>query len=400
MVRIHSVTATLLVALIGAAGCSESGIGRRLLAPEVEIVSPDENTVFRHGDGPVELTGLVFDTAQPAHTLEVRWTIDGEDEHAATADTGGFVPLSLDSESLTFGEHTATLFALDHDGEQGSANLTFIIAGPYTAPTVTITAPNDGSEYDTGEPITFAGEAVDSATPVEDLTFRWYADGEEMSGAVTADGQSIILWSDVIAGLRTIELQVTDSDGDVGADTVTVRLGGDVTSPQPGDVVFSEMNVNPEVVDDELGEWIELYNTSGRAVDISGYTFRDDDNDEYVLEGSLVVGAGDYFVLCAEVSPAVNGGVPCDGSFVRDWRGNGVALGNGEDELVLTRSDGVEIDWLRYDNSWYSAGAAIGVHPDHLDGSDNDDPSHWCPQTTVIATGGEPGTPGQENDPC
>ena len=110
--------------------------------------------------------------------------------------------------------------------------------------------------------------------------------------------------------------------------------------------------------------------------------------------------SGGYFVLCADVSTATNGGVPCDGHFNRDWQGNGIALGNGEDELVLTRADGVEIDWLHYDNSWYSPGMAIGVDPQHLDGGDNDDPAHWCLQTTVIATGGEPGTPGRANDPC
>ncbi len=396
----HPLLFALLTAAVATAGCSEAALERRARAPEVEIITPDENTVFRQGEGPVALNGLVFDSAQPAETLEVRWTIDDDLELEATATADGFVPVELDSEDLSFGEHTATLFAVDHDGAQGSAHVTFVIAGPITAPQVTITAPADGTEYDAGDAVTFVGEAVDSATPVEELVFRWYADGVEMSGAVTADGQSIIVSSDLVAGLRTVALEVTDADGDVGEDTVTVRVGEDFGTAQPGDVVFSEMNVNPEVVEDEVGEWIELFNTAGHSIDITGYTFRDDDNDEYVLEGDLVVAPGQFFVLCADMAPATNGGVPCDGFFLRDWQGNGVALGNGEDELVLTRVDGTEIDWLHYDNNWYTPGVAIGVHPDHLDGTDNDDPAHWCLQTTVISTGGEPGTPGRANDPC
>ena len=395
---------SLVLASCALPACSESGIERRARPPEVEIITPEtDGVVVRRGDEPVVLNGLVYDSSQPAPTLDVSWEIefDGNStHHDAVADDDGFVPLELDSSALSFGEHRATLHAVDHDEEHGFADVLFVIAAPFAAPQVTITAPADGSDFEAGEAITFSGEAVDSSTPPEALVFQWFADGTELSGAVSANGQSIVVSSQLAAGIRTVELRVTDTDGDVGADTVAVRIGDDITPAQPGDVVFSEMNVNPEVVDDEFGEWVELFNTAGHSVDITGYTFRDDDNDSYTLTGDLVVPSGAYFVLCANMELENNGGVPCDGWFLRDWQGNGVALGNGEDELVLTRADGVEIDWLHYDNSWYTPGHAIGVHPDHLDGGDNDDASHWCLQTSVIASGGEPGTPGRANDPC
>jgi hypothetical protein len=404
MPRTRLAVAVLLVGSLALPACApDSNIERRRRAPTVEIISPTDLAVFRQGDGPIDFNGLVFDSAQPATTLHVEWEIDDGGEPyiiEAAADEDGFVPLSLVSEALPLGEHSATLHAIDNDDAHGSASVRFIVAGPFGAPTVTITAPADGTEYDEGEAITFIGEAADVTTPVEDLVFRWFADGDELPGAISADGRSVLLWSDLLAGLRTIELRVTDEDGDVGADRVGVLIGEDLTTVQPGDVVFSEMNVNPEVVEDEVGEWVELFNTSGRSINLNGYTFRDDDQDEWVLQGDLVVAPGGYFVLCANISPETNGGVPCDGHFNRDWEGNGIALGNGDDELVLTRPDGVEIDWLHYDDTWYTPGVAIGVHPDHLDGGDNDDPAHWCPQTTIISTGGEPGTPGMVNDPC
>ena len=192
----------------------------------------------------------------------------------------------------------------------------------------------------------------------------------------------------------------TDEDGEVGTDDVSVTVEAEIVVAEPGDVVFSEMMVNPEVVEDEVGEWVELYNTSGSPVDIGGYTFRDDDIDSWTLAGPIIVAAHDYVVLCADTDPAVNGGVPCDGYFLRDWNGGGLALANGEDELVLSRPDGVDIDWLHYDDTWYTIAVGLGLDPSQLDGEVNDDPEWWCDQVTITAPMTEPGTPGGVNDPC
>ena len=169
---------------------------------------------------------------------------------------------------------------------------------------------------------------------------------------------------------------------------------------EPGDLVFSELMINPEVVDDAHGEWVELYNTAGHPVDVSGYAFHDLDYDSWELTGPFVVPAHGYFVMCAETELSLNGGVPCDGWFQRVSLGGGLALANSPDEVVLTRPDGVEIDRLEYDETWFTNGVAMGVDPLELDADGNDDPAAWCDQATVVALGGEPGTPGESNDPC
>jgi hypothetical protein len=218
-----------------------------------------------------------------------------------------------------------------------------------------------------------------------------------LSGAISADGQSVLPSIVLEGGDHLITLEVTDGDGEVRTASITVGVKHDI---QPGDLVFSELMIDPQVVDDTVGEWVELYNTSSLSLDIGGYTFRDDDVDSWVLEGPLLVAGHDYVVLCANVDAAINGGVPCDAGFHRDSTGSGMALANGPDEVVLARPDGVEIDWLHYDETWYLAGVAIGVDPQYRDGSANDDVSHWCAQHTVMTTGGEPGTPGDANDAC
>ncbi len=174
----------------------------------------------------------------------------------------------------------------------------------------------------------------------------------------------------------------------------------EILPAEPGDLVFSELMINPEVVDDELGEWVELYNTAGHPVDVAGYAFHDLDYDSWELTGPFVVPAHGYFVMCAETAVDLNGGVPCDGWFQRVSLGGGLALANSPDEVVLTRPDGVEIDRLEYDDTWFTNGVAMGVDPLELDALGNDDPTVWCDQQTVIALGGEPGTPGEPNDPC
>lgn len=175
-----------------------------------------------------------------------------------------------------------------------------------------------------------------------------------------------------------------------------------IDDPKVGDLIFSEIMVQPKEVADVDGEWVELYNTSGYGIQIQGYSFHDDDFDKYVIEDDYVVMPGDYLVLCANVDATKNGGVPCDVGFNRTTMGGdgAMALGNNGDEVVLSLPDGTEIDWLYYDAKWYVDGVASGLDPDHLDGEENNQLMYWCEQTTVVSTGGEPGTPGRINDDC
>ena len=145
----------------------------------------------------------------------------------------------------------------------------------------------------------------------------------------------------------------------------------------------------------------DSYNTSSSPIEISGYSFHDLDYDSYTIVGSTVVAPFSYVVLCANLDPNVNGGVPCDVAFVRGSGGPGaMALGNDGDEVVLSRPDGVVIDEVVYDGTWFTPAVATGLDPLQLDADNNDDETMWCDQTTVQGAGREPGTPGTVNDPC
>lgn len=392
----------LALALVLLAACgNDNALKRRNEAPSVVIATPADGEVFRQGPGLLTLTATVADSYDSAEDLAVTVQIGEAEPEAVAPSAAGAVAYDLALDAVALGPLALTVAATDSDGATGTATVIVTIEGPLGAPTVTITEPADGTTATVGDALGFRGEATDLTTAAEDLVFAWSSDLDgPLDGAVSGGGASALFTSGLSVGTHVVTLTATDADGELGQDSVTVVVEEEIRVAEPGDLVFSEMMVDPSVAEDEVGEWVELYNTSGAPIDIGGYSFRDDDVDDYTLVGPLLVAPGDYVVLCADLDLAINGGVPCDAPFVRDYRGGGLALANGEDELVLARPDGLEIDWLHYDDTWYTIGVALGLDPDELDDVVNDDPAYWCDQRTVTAPMTEPGTPGAPNDPC
>ena len=401
----------LLLALV--VGCSnEANLRHVREAPTAAILAPTQGEILRQGDEVLAFVGQVSDSWDPPEDLTVSVEASGEALDAAL-DRDGLVSAALPLSDVALGALSFTLTVTDTDGDGAEATVEVEVWGPLGPPTVSITRPGDGERFDTGATVAFQGTGTDATTAADDLSFAWSSDVDgPLDGAVSADGTSALITSALTEGDHVITLTATDEDGESGSASIAVSIGAEVVEEPidedpvgdddvlPGDLMFSEMNINPEVVDDELGEWVELYNTASYPIDIGGYTFRDDDLDAWVLEGPLVVASHDTLVLCASTDVNNNGGVPCDGWFNRDWDGGGLALANGPDELVLARPDGVEIDWLYYDETWFTKGVAIGVDPAHLTAGDNDDLSVWCNQQTVTPPMQEPGTPGASNDLC
>jgi hypothetical protein len=390
--------------LLVLSGCgSERQVNRLREPPDVLIASPAPDVALRRGEGMLLFEGFATDSFDAPETLSARWSLDGEEVEAAL-DGDGRATLSADPEALSVGAHALALHAIDSDGDEGLAEVRWTLVGAMGSPVVEITDPDEGEVLELGADVVFRGIAEDAATPADDLAFSWSSslDGP-LAGAVSAAGQSVLVTGALTAGTHTIELSVTDGEGETGADALTVIVLDDEppVGAEPGDLVFSELNVNPEVVDDLYGEWVELYNTSGSTIDLAGYTFHDLDYDRFVL-GSVVVPAGAYVVLCASADLGLNGGVSCDGTFVRtEYGGNGaMALGNSGDEVVLSRPDGAVIDEVVYDGSWFTPGVATGLDPDELDAANNDDETMWCDQSSITGAATEPGTPGVPNDPC
>ena len=160
-----------------------------------------------------------------------------------------------------------------------------------------------------------------------------------------------------------------------------------------GDLLITEVMLDPAAVADARGEWIEVRNVSGRDANLDGLTVTDGVNN-VTLSGRTVLADGDYLVLGVNDDPSLNGGVAVDREV------SGLSLANQFGEVALL-SGATLIDAVGWDNGSSfplvpGHSLALDIAADHLD---NDLGQNWC-ASDVAYGGGDLGSPGQINHPC
>lgn len=394
---------TAMVAAVGLSACQETEVVRLREEPDVLISYPAPGEGVPAGIT-ATFTGTVSDSYDQAVDLGVDWVIDDGTPVTAAPNDEGDVELLVATGDLELGPHLLQLAAEDSDAMIGRVTIQWLVVDAEGAPEVTITAPTDGAAFMPGSTIAFTGSATDEADDPGSLTHTWSSDvdGELWTGSPDGTGRSSFSASDLSTGAHTITLAVKDSTGLTGTDNVLISVAEETDPVEEGDIIFTEMMINPNVVKDEIGEWIELYNRSGGTIDLAGYYFTDRDFDNEPLR-SFIMPPKTYIVLCADPTYSRNGGVECDLQFTRAASGN-LALGNNGDELELRGPDDQKIAEIRYEKNDYTRGVAIGLdpafHEQDLSLREFADMGKWCDQTTIVTGRGEPGTPGFVNDPC
>lgn len=161
-----------------------------------------------------------------------------------------------------------------------------------------------------------------------------------------------------------------------------------------GDLAITEIG-GPQTGSDTLKPWIELYNASGRSVDLQGLKVRflrltGEVSGETIVRRSLVVDPGRYVVLGLAVDedrPAYTDyGISAD--FHISWPSQAA---------VDVQSCGARIDLLQYTSLPKTGTYSLGVNPPTAEA--NDLPANWCTDTTTTA-GSFPGTPQKANTAC
>ena len=126
-----------------------------------------------------------------------------------------------------------------------------------------------------------------------------------------------------------------------------------VEQAEPGDVVINEFMYNEP---DDYTRYIELFNRSGKAVDLSGWRQANDTGTRRTITNQqTILPPNSYIVIIPNESllsifpdiPFVNAG------------GNLSALKNGGDEIVIENNLGVVMDSLRYSPEWGGNGVAL-----------------------------------------
>ena len=174
-------------------------------------------------------------------------------------------------------------------------------------------------------------------------------------------------------------------------------------SQTQGDLVITEIMNNPSPVSDTTGEWFEIYNTTSAAIDINGWTLKDDGTNTHIIDssnGTTLVASGGFLVLGRSADPVLNGGSPVN----YEYGEGGHTLGNASDEVVLLTPNDVEISRVNYDGGTTYPdlnGQSMQLDPSSISETDNDLGSNWCASTSSYGDGtGSLGTPGAANDTC
>ena len=188
--------------------------------------------------------------------------------------------------------------------------------------------------------------------------------------AVLPRGSSGLAWlkSD------TVEIGVADAP-------LTVPAMG------PGDLVITEIMVDPAAVADADGEWFEVINTSGLDANLDGLTLFDGVNS-VTLAGTTFLHAGQVAVFGPEADPSLNGGV------VVTRATPSLSLADQWGEIALLNG-AVVIDIVAWDDGTsfpLAAGQSL-VHTG-LDPLANDAGQHWTASDEAYGLG-DFGTPGR-----
>ena len=146
----------------------------------------------------------------------------------------------------------------------------------------------------------------------------------------------------------------------------------------------------------ELGEWIEVLNTTDREVDLRGVTLHDGLDASFELPRAIVP-AGGRIVLGAFADPTLNGGAPVD----VEWRWEFGLSNSGQ--IVALSVGTLELDRVAYDDGLTfpdPVGVSMALEPTAEGADENDEGRRWCASTGPWAQGSDFGTPGEPNPPC
>ncbi len=146
-----------------------------------------------------------------------------------------------------------------------------------------------------------------------------------------------------------------------------------------------------------LQPWLELYNVSGRSVDLLGLKVRfrrvsGSDETDTIVRRSLVVAAGAYVVLGLDDDADGQRERYLDYGIAADFHASWPTAAAVDVEVC-----GTLIDRAQYSSLPKAGTYSLGTRPPTA--TANDLPANWCTDTTANP-GSFPGTPQKANTAC
>lgn len=162
------------------------------------------------------------------------------------------------------------------------------------------------------------------------------------------------------------------------------------TPERAGDLIISELMIDPKALPDADGEWIELFNTTSAELELRDCQLDDGGKSTHALSAALHIPKRAYFTVARSAAP----GFKPDAILP-------LSLTNSADTIAIV-CHGIEIDRVSYDRAAefvIKPGVSLALDPSMLDDArHNDAASSWCEGRDAYNT--DLGSPGRENPSC
>lgn len=174
-----------------------------------------------------------------------------------------------------------------------------------------------------------------------------------------------------------------------------------------GDLLITEVMSNPQAVDDDQGEWFELYNASSATINLNGMRVTSASNTGFTIGADLFVAPGAYAVIANNASLGnTQYGVTADVVYPF----SAFSLSAQQDSITIysDATESVVVSTLQYSSTggqgWptqsSNGGASIQLDPTLLKATYVNTGSAWCLSSQSLATGTDRGTPRAANSDC
>jgi hypothetical protein len=196
--------------------------------PQCEIIEPEDSSAGVEGEN-ITFRGQVSDEDILPTELSIEWSSDKDGTlGTSTANSDGRVTFPYSG--LSNNTHVITLQVSDEVDATCIADILYTVGN---APEVTLEAPLDGDVYNVGESIVFRASVTDAEDTPNNISISWVSslDGPFSTQGVSSSGISQFTNSSLTAGVHTIVVTVTDSDGLYSDSLVTFRVNNPPTAP-------------------------------------------------------------------------------------------------------------------------------------------------------------------------
>ncbi len=164
-----------------------------------------------------------------------------------------------------------------------------------------------------------------------------------------------------------------------------------------GDLIITEVMVDPQDCLITSCDWIEVLNTLDTEVDLQDLMLYDDHGNKSSIDKELRVGPGEYVLLAmgdqdawaySDITPHA-------------WLADGMTLSNQDTKISLgPTTTANELDQVTYKASDAVPGISRQLDHHSLSREQNDQDLNWCPATQSIPGSEDLGTPAGENRDC